>query len=80
MTRKEFKKELTNQLQLKGIEIDAKRIESAMNKTAIHSRHKHGETDWLSEFEDCGVGNAICFYNEYKDTNSFNRQSYNQNR
>ncbi len=80
MARKEFKNELAKELQLKGIEVDAKRIESAMNKTAIHSRHKYGETDWLAEFEECGVRNAICFYNEYKDANSFNRQSYNQNR
>ena len=80
MTRKEFKTELINQLQSKGIEVDSKRIESAMNKTAIHSRHKYGYISWMDEHEECGVGNAICFYNEYKVADSFNRTLYNQNR
>jgi hypothetical protein len=80
MNRKEFKNELVKTLESKGVEVDAKRIESAMNKTAIHARNKYGDANWDYEYEESGVGNAVYFYNEYKVENSFNRNLYRQNK
>jgi hypothetical protein len=78
MNRKEFKNLLVEKLESKGIEIDVKKIESAMCKTAIHARNKYGNSNWNYEYEECGVGNAVIFYNEYKVKDTFNRSLYRQ--
>ena len=80
MTRKEFKAELIKALEAKGVEVDSKKVESAINKVAIHARNKYGSADWECEHDESGVGNAVCFYYEYKVENSFNRSLYRQNR
>lgn len=76
MTRKEFKAELILSLAASGTIIEDKKVESAINKTAIHARNKYGSADWNLEFEEAGVKNAVSFYHEYKVKDSFNRSLY----
>jgi hypothetical protein len=80
MKKSDYKKQLIAALGLKGIVIDNDQLNSALSKVAIHARNKYGSANWEYELDESGVYNGISFYNDYKNKNTFNRQTYQQSR
>ncbi len=77
MTKKEFKTAFINLLNEKNKDTsDDLRIESALQKMARHMRNRDGGVKW----DENDLENANCFYNEYKQQSTFNRETYRINR
>jgi hypothetical protein len=78
MSKKQnFKLALIDELTKNKINVNDEQIDSALSKLNRFCKNMHGVNNWDID-ED--VQNAICFYHEYKKQNTFNRNTYNNNR
>lgn len=70
MTKREFRTALETRLNERNPSKEA--IDSALGKLARHTKNRDGVTTWQED----DIENAVCFFNEFGNQKTFNRDRY----
>jgi len=76
MVKIKFRALFEEELRKQKIEVVTEKVTSAIEKTARHMRNRDGFVEW----DESEIDNAVAFYHEFKQKNTFNREIAKHNR